>query len=84
MPAAHSRGCPGLAVYGYGLTCSGPLSPLLPEALLAGTSFRYGLLEGTASPPSTSSITTTLKRSAVPLPNCSDSRLPVLRRNSDT
>src|SRR5262249_23099860 len=83
FPAAHSCVWPGLVVFGYGLTCSGPLSPLFPEALLAGTEFRYGLLEGIDSLLSTSSITTTLNCSAVLLPNGSDTRLPVLRKNND-
>ena len=44
----------------------------------------YGFCDGTPSPPSTSSITTTLNRSAVPLPNFSCSVLLVFRRNSVT
>src|SRR5205823_2774149 len=40
FPAAHSCFWPGLAVIGYGLMCRGPLSPLLPDALLLGTDFR--------------------------------------------
>ena len=78
LPAAHSAGCPGEAVYGYGLLCSGPCS----SSGCSSPGVVYGRLDGVPSPPGTSSTITEKNRSVVPVMTFSDTALAVLRRNS--
>ena len=74
LPAAHSRVWPGRGRVGVRVDVQRPVLAVVAVLVLAPS--MYGRCDGTASPPSTSSMTTTLKRSAVPLPKRLCQRAP--------